>query len=75
MDYKTIMVDKLNKAMAEADRLEVEKERIENNLRFELARVSVYQELVDEFDTQGTNEEIIDLCDETTETTDTSYNV
>lgn len=75
MDYRTIMVDKLNKAMAEAERLEIEKERIEKNLNFEIARISVYQELVDEFDTEGTNEEIIDLCVETTETTDTSYNV
>jgi hypothetical protein len=54
-----------DKAMAEAERLEIEKAQIEKNLMFEIARITVYQELFDELDTEGKTlgdtEPIIDM--------------
>jgi hypothetical protein len=65
MDYKEIVGEKLKSAMAEAERLEIEKAQIEKNLMFEIARISVYQELFDELDTEGETlgdtEPIIDM--------------
>ena len=65
MDYKGIVNERLKASMAEVERLEIEKAKIESNLQFEIARVSVYQELVDELDTEGEvlgdTETIIDM--------------
>lgn len=73
MDYKTIMGEKYHKSVAEVARLEVELEKVKSALNLEIARTTVYAELIDEFSKEEPNtEEIIDLCDETT---DTSYNV
>lgn len=64
MNYKEIVGEKLKSAMAEAERLEIEKAQIEKNLQFEIARISVYQELFDELtegETLGEQEPIIDM--------------
>lgn len=64
MNYKEIVGEKLKSSMAEAERLEIEKAQIEKNLQFEIARISVYQELFDELtegETLGEQEPIIDM--------------